>query len=100
MNPNSAARQALPVRRIRTVRIPPELRCLVHGEPLTLHGGFGHSQEVEHSTALGCPSGCRVPVVRGIPRFVPSEDYAAAFGWQWKRFRRSQLDSYTGTTIS
>jgi 2-polyprenyl-3-methyl-5-hydroxy-6-metoxy-1,4-benzoquinol methylase len=41
-----------------------------------------------------------VPIVRGIPRFVPSEGYAAAFGWQWNRFQRSQLDSYTGTTIS
>jgi 2-polyprenyl-3-methyl-5-hydroxy-6-metoxy-1,4-benzoquinol methylase len=82
------------------VRIPPELRCLVHGEPLALQGGVANSQEVEHATALSCPNGCRVPVVRGIPRFVPSEDYAAAFGWQWKRFRRSQLDSYSGTTIS
>jgi len=41
-----------------------------------------------------------VRVVRGIPRFVPSDGYAAAFGWQWKRFQRSQLDSYSGTTIS
>jgi len=82
------------------VRIPPELRCLVHAEPLALHGGFGSSQEVEHATALACRRGCQVPVIRGIPRFVPSEDYAAAFGWQWKRFRRSQLDSYSGTTIS
>jgi len=82
------------------MRIPPEVRCLVHGEPLALQGGFANSQEVEHATALACRSGCSVPVVRGIPRFVPSEDYAAAFGWQWKRFRRSQLDSYSGTTIS
>jgi len=67
---------------------------------LALQGGFANSQEVEHATALSCPSGCRVAVLRGIPRFVPSDDYAAAFGWQWKRFRRSQLDSYTGTTIS
>ena len=100
MNPGSAARQARPVRRPDTVQIPPELRCLVHGEPFALQGGFANSQEVEHATALSCPSGCQVPVVRGIPRFVPSEDYAAAFGWQWKRFRRSQLDSYSGTTIS
>jgi len=82
------------------VRIPPELRCVVHGEPLSLQGAFANSQEVEHATALSCPSGCSVPVVRGIPRFAPSEAYAAAFGWQWKRFRRSQLDSYSGTTIS
>jgi len=73
---------------------------VVHGEPMAPQGGFGNSQEVEHATTLTCPSGCQVPVVRGIPRFVPSEDYAAAFGWQWKRFRRSQLDSYSGTTIS
>lgn len=56
--------------------------------------------ELERATVLACPSGCQIPIVRGIPRFVPSEDYAAAFGWQWKRFQRSQLDSYTGTTIS
>ncbi len=82
------------------MRIPSELRCLVHAEPLALHGGFGNSNEVEHAAALACASGCQVPVVRGIPRFVTSDDYAAAFGWQWKRFQRSQLDSYSGTTIS
>jgi len=82
------------------MRIPPELRCLVHAESLSLHGDFANSNEVEHAVALVCPSGCQVPVVRGIPRFVASDDYAAAFGWQWKRFARSQLDSYTGTTIS
>ena len=82
------------------MRVPPELRCLVHAEPLVVEGGFGGSPEVEHGTALACPSGCQVPIVRGIPRFVASEDYAAAFGWQWKRFQRSQLDSYTRTTIS
>jgi 2-polyprenyl-3-methyl-5-hydroxy-6-metoxy-1,4-benzoquinol methylase len=82
------------------VRIPPELRCLVHAEALALQGGFANTNEVEHAVALACPSGCQVPVVRGIPRFVTSDDYAAAFGWQWKRFQRSQLDSYSGTTIS
>ena len=47
-----------------------------------------------------CPRGCRAPVVLDIPRFVLSEDYASSFGLQWKRFRQTQLDSYTGTTIS
>ena len=41
-----------------------------------------------------------IPVVNGIPRFVSSEKYAAGFGLQWNQFRQSQLDSYTGTTIS
>lgn len=35
-----------------------------------------------------------------IPRFVPAEDYAAAFGLQWNHFRRTQLDSFTGYPIS
>ncbi|WP_424627542.1 class I SAM-dependent methyltransferase [Bradyrhizobium sp. SYSU BS000235] len=35
-----------------------------------------------------------------IPRFVPKSGYADAFGLQWNRFRKTQLDSYTGTTIS
>lgn len=49
---------------------------------------------------LACPSGCRFPVIKGIPRFVDSEFYASAFGAQWKRYRRIQLDSFTGTSIS
>ena len=82
------------------MRIPPELRCLVHGEPLALGGGQADGRQVERAATLICDSGCRVPVVRGVPRFVGSDDYAAAFGWQWTHFRKSQLDSYTGTSIS
>lgn len=42
----------------------------------------------------------RYPIVRGIPRFVPEDNYAADFGRQWNRFRVTQLDSNTGTTIT
>ena len=49
---------------------------------------------------LYCPSGCEAPVRRGIARFVAKDPYAAGFGLQWKTFRRAQLDSCTGTTIS
>lgn len=52
------------------------------------------------SSALACPHGCTYQVVEDIPRFVPSEAYAEAFGLQWRRFRKTQLDSYTGTTVS
>jgi SAM-dependent methyltransferase len=37
---------------------------------------------------------------KGIPRFVPDADYADAFGLQWNAFPKTQLDSYTRTTIS
>ena len=49
---------------------------------------------------LACPAGCQFPILSDIPRFVPSNDYAEAFGLQWDLFRKTQLDSYTGTTIS
>lgn len=78
------------------MRIPPELRCFHHTEPLTpVNGGGGQILRT-----LACSQGCYVPVIGGIPRFVPSENYASGFGLQWKTFRQTQLDSYTGLTIS
>lgn len=41
-----------------------------------------------------------VPVKDGIPRFVVNDNYAAAFGEQWKKYFNIQLDSYTKTSIS
>lgn len=71
------------------MNLAPELRCPTHHQPLT-----------ESSSNLICPSGCIVPIINNIPRFVSSENYADAFGRQWNKFRKTQLDSHTGTTIS
>lgn len=49
---------------------------------------------------LSSESGVIYPIVNNIPRFVPSENYAAAFGSQWNQFSKTQLDSYTGLSIS
>lgn len=35
----------------------------------------------------------RYPIVRGVPRFVPRENYAESFGWQWNHWSRVQFDS-------
>jgi SAM-dependent methyltransferase len=35
-----------------------------------------------------------------VPRFVPRQNYASSFGFQWNRFQRTQLDSSTGQPIS
>jgi len=75
--------------------LPPQLVCPEHLESLTPRGeGEGDV------TALVCPRGCRFPVVKRIPRFVGPDSYASGFGLQWNSFRRTQLDSHTGTTIS
>ncbi|MCF8077799.1 MAG: class I SAM-dependent methyltransferase [Desulfobacterales bacterium] len=54
----------------------------------------------EHPKSYCCPLGCVFPVVGGIPRFVPGNNYADSFGRQWNAFRCTQLDSFTGTSIS
>ena len=39
-------------------------------------------------------------VVHGIPRFVPEDNYASAFGLQWKTFTKTQLDSHSQLNIT
>jgi len=39
-------------------------------------------------------------IVNNIPRFVEKNNYADSFGYQWKNFAKTQLDSYTKTSIS
>ena len=63
--------------------------CPVHERPL-----------VQSTHALDCSEGCSYSIVSGIPRFVSSDNYSAAFGSQWKKYRLTQLDSYTGVPIS
>jgi len=40
------------------------------------------------------------PVTNGIPRFVPPDNYAASFGFQWNRFKSEQIDLVNGTSLS
>lgn len=51
--------------------------------------------------SLACIAcGTRYPVVRGVPRFVPEQNYASGFGFQWNRHARTQYDSTSGAPIS
>lgn len=48
-----------------------------------------------------CPNcAARFPIVRGVARFVDSQEYTDSFGFQWNYFAKSQLDSANGTTRS
>ena len=50
---------------------------------------------------LRCSScSARFPVIGGIPRFVPRENYASGFGLEWTRHARTQYDSYSGLSVS
>jgi SAM-dependent methyltransferase len=60
----------------------------------------GEDDRIEHGSLVCTGCGNRFPILRGVPRFVPMENYAASFGWQWNMHRRTQYDSYTGAHIS
>src|SRR5438093_8272518 len=49
-------------------------------------------------TCAGCSK--TYPIINGIPRFVEPDNYAVSFGYQWNLFRKEQIDSYNGTTLS
>lgn len=42
----------------------------------------------------------KFPIINKVPRFVEPDNYAQAFGLQWKAFAKTQLDSYSKTNIS
>jgi len=63
--------------------------CPLHQIPLNDQG-----------EALICPNGDSFRRIDEIPRFVAPTSYADAFGAQWKRYRLTQLDSYTGLSIT
>jgi SAM-dependent methyltransferase len=68
-------------------------------KPLAYSGPDG-SGEIE-TGSLECAS-CRTnyPIRDGIPRFVPSTNYADSFGFQWNLFHKTQLDEYWGAATS
>jgi SAM-dependent methyltransferase len=59
--------------------------------------GEGHVQSGD-LTCVRCAE--TYPIIRSVPRFVPAENYARNFGYQWNRFRQTQLDSHVGRPIS
>lgn len=54
----------------------------------------------QQNGALVSAKGESFPVVKGIPRFVPIENYASAFGLQWNTFAKTQLDSHSSLNIT
>ena len=76
--------------------------CAKCGGKLTVQDGAANSTDDEIiEGGLVCTDCTKTYIVKnGIPRFVPAENYAGSFGYQWNIHRETQLDSYTGRTIS
>ena len=46
-------------------------------------------------------NGFSYPIIKGIPRILKNfNNYSSAFGEQWTKWRKTQLDTYTKTTIT
>src|SRR5688500_8803465 len=69
------------------------LRCPETGEPLSLDPLVTLETGMVWAGVLRSPSGKQYPIVRGVPRFVAREQYAASFGWEWGRWPRVQFES-------
>jgi len=81
-----------------------DLQCLACpdcGGELALHVVTSREGSVVEAGQLLCTGcGCDYPVVHGIPRFVPADNYASSFGWQWTLHAKTQLDSHSGLKVS
>jgi SAM-dependent methyltransferase len=92
----------LPVRKVHGVNESAlaVYRCIGCGGEFVLDGSKREGDEIV-SGSLRC-RGCDTsqPIVDGIPRFVPPENYAGSFGFQWLRFGHLQVDRVSGRRLS
>ncbi len=80
--------------------VVPILQCRECGKGLKLAQAASPKQP-DHTQDLQCTAcAYSVPVVRGIPRFVRTDDYVSSFSFEWTRFSTTQLDSARGWTQS
>jgi SAM-dependent methyltransferase len=76
------------------------LSCPACRQPLSVTVHAEADGEVESGTLRCTACASAYPIVRFVPRFVSADNYSSSFGFQWNRFRRTQLDSTTGQPIS
>lgn len=72
------------------------LRCpTCHGELACYSEKINQKGHVVEGN-LRCKT-CEIhyPIVRSIPRFVSMENYASSFGYQWNKYKRTQVDTYS-----
>jgi SAM-dependent methyltransferase len=85
-----------PLTEIKRKLVCPIHRCTLQFDPIiSCPEGIPWTDGQVH-----CSQGCVFQIERGIPRLVPRDNYASAFGLQWERYQKTQLDSYTGQPYS
>ena len=67
-------------------------RCPACRGPLLLQADDAAGEEVKEGSLRCQKCGTQHAIVDSIPRFVPYDNYAASFGFQWNAFARVQTD--------
>ncbi len=75
---------------LQTTDVP--LRCIACGRAGEFH--------VEPNFARCLHCGNKYPIEAGVCRSIASDGYGQSFGYQWNIHGKTQLDSYTGLTLS
>lgn len=75
------------------------LRCPDCGGTLEV-SGTAHDDVLLEGELICSLCSHRYPILRGVPRFVPIENYASGFGFEWVKHARTQRDSETGKPLS
>lgn len=81
------------------------LRCPSTGQLLHIEDSLGaplsaSADELSDGWLVSEDGKHHYPLRGGIPRFVPTSNYADNFGMQWNKFSRTQLDSHSGHPIT
>lgn len=76
------------------------IRCPNCSDKLFLEDYVETHSQVENGTLICQKCQHKFPIIKNIPRFVTNEHDLANFGFQWKLFRKTQLDSNSGLPIS
>lgn len=69
------------------------LCCPATQEPLSLEAHCVNDLGGVISGTLKSACGPAYPIVRGVPRFVSADQYAASFGFEWNRWPRVQFEA-------
>lgn len=79
-----------------------DFRCPACERPLRIEAvsASAAGRDIEEGMLHCLRCGGRFPIERGLPRFVAGDNYAGNFGFEWNRHVRTQVDSFSGTSIS
>ncbi len=76
------------------------LRCPASGNRLKLKNERYSNGRIEAGSLMEEITGQEYPIVQFIPRFVPLENYANTFGFQWNLHKRTQYDETSKHALS